>query len=76
MSDAEKLTKKLVKSGATKEKVVEIINSYGDPIDWGNQTLTDIIGTVWDSDLNSGDEPDYYIINEICSQFGLGNVTE
>lgn len=74
MSDAEKLTKKLVAAGATREKVIAIINSYGDPIEWGDSDLTDIIGEVWDSDLNSGNEPDYWIINDICNQFNVKEV--
>lgn len=76
MSDAEKLTIELVKAGATRDKVTAIIDGYGDAIDWSDYTLTDIIGEVWNSDLNSGDDPEYYIINEICSQFGLENVKE
>lgn len=71
MSDAEKLTLELVQAGATKEAVVAIIDSYGDSIDWGDRSLTDIIGTVWDSDINSGDDPENYIINEICRAFNV-----
>lgn len=71
MSDAEKLTIELVAAGATRDKVAAIIDGYGDAIDWSGYTLTDIIGEVWNSDLNSGDEPDGYIINEICRQFNV-----
>lgn len=74
MSDAEILTKKLVDAGATKEQVIAIVDDYGDPINWGSWSLVDIIGAVWDSDLNSGDEPDGWIINEICSQFNVEEV--
>lgn len=74
MSDAEILTNKLVDAGATKEKVVAIIDGYGDPIDWSNHSLQDIIGIVWDSDTNSGDDPENWIINEICNQFNVAEV--
>lgn len=114
MSDADKLTQKLIAAGANTAKVIAIIDGYGDAVDWtrGGKLLTDtldgeniygielpnntvqwfdtkneainwnydsldnIIADVWESDLNSGDEPDSWIINEICSQFGLSNVTE
>ncbi len=56
MSDAEKLTIALVKAGATRDKVIEIIDGYGDAIDWSGWTLENIIGEVWNSDANSGDE--------------------
>ena len=74
MSDAEKLTIALVKAGATREKVVAIIDGYGDAIDWSGWTLLEIIGEVWNSDANSGSEPEHYIINDICSHFGLEQV--
>ena len=73
-SDAEKLTIELVKAGATREKVVAIIDGYGDVIDWSGWTLKSIVGEVWNSDANSGSEPDNYIINDICSHFGLEQV--
>ena len=76
MSDAQILTEKLVKAGATKEKVVDIIDSFGDSVDWSFDSLEAIIGTVWESDINSGGEPDYYIINEICRTFNVDEVTE
>lgn len=76
MTDAEKLTRALVKAGATREKITAIIDGYGDAIDWSGWTLENIIGEVWNSDLNSGGEPDDYIINDICSHFGLENVKE
>jgi hypothetical protein len=75
MTDADKLTKKLIKAGADREKVIAIVNSYGDAVDWSYYSLDSIIAEVWQSDLNSGDDSDYWIINEICSQFGLDNVT-
>ena len=76
MSDAAKLTLKLMQAGATKAKVTAIIDGYGDPIDWSSDSLEQIIGTVWDSDLNSGDEPDGWIINEILTEFNLEEVQE
>lgn len=76
MSDAEKLTIELEKNGATRDKVIEIINGYGDAIDWNGYSLTDIVGAVWDSDANSGDDVDGYIINEICRNFNVTEVTE
>ena len=74
MSDAEKLTNALVKAGATREKVISIIDGYGDAVDWSGWTLLEIIGEVWNSDANSGSEAENYIINDICSHFGLENV--
>lgn len=76
MSDAKKLTAKLVAAGATRERVIEIIDSYGDPIDWSGDTLVDIIAEVWNSDVNSGDDSDGWIINEICQAFNIEEVTE
>ena len=74
MNDATKLAIKLEKAGANREKVIKIIDGYGDPIDWSYYSLDSIIGEVWQSDINSGDEPDYWIINEICGQFNLEQV--
>lgn len=71
MSDAEKLMNELIEAGADRDKVIAIIDGYGDPIDWDADDLDLIIGEVWDSDLNSGDEPDGWIINEICRTFNL-----
>lgn len=71
MSDAEKLINELIEAGADRDKVIAIIDGYGDPIDWDADDLDLIIGEVWDSDLNSGDEPDGWIINEICRTFNL-----
>ncbi len=71
MSDAEKLMNELIEAGADRDKVIAIIDGYGDPIDWDVDDLDSIIGEVWDSDLNSGDEPDGWIINEICRTFNL-----
>lgn len=76
MSDAEKLTAKLEAAGAVRSHVIKIIDSYGDPIEWGADTLEEIIGSVWDSDINSGEEPENWIINEICRTFNVTEVTE
>lgn len=76
MTDADILTKKLIESGANRAKVIEIINGYGDSIDWSCYSLDSIIAEVWQSDLNSGDEPDGWIINEICRQFNVEEVKE
>ena len=73
MSDATKLAIKLAENGADREKVIAIVDSYGDAVDWSYHSLDSIIGEVWQSDLNSGDDTDNWIINEICRQF---NVTE
>ena len=74
MSEVELLTKRLVDNGATRPKVVSIIDGYGDPIDWSGYHLIDIIGIVWGSDSNNGDDPDNYIVNEICRQFNVEEV--
>jgi hypothetical protein len=76
MSDAQKLTEQLEAAGAIRSHVIKIINGYGDAIDWGADPLVEIIGTVWESDLNSGDEPDGWIINEICRTFNVPEVKE
>ncbi len=76
MSDATKLAMELEKAGADREKVIAIINGYGDPIDWNYHSLDSIVGAVWDSDLNSGEEPDGWIVNEICRAFNVSEVTE
>lgn len=74
MTDTDKLTAQLVAAGANRAKVIEIVNGYGDPIDWNYHSLDSIIGEVWQSDINSGDEPDGWIINEICRQFNIEEV--
>jgi len=76
MTDAQLLTEKLVQSGADRAKVITIINGYGDSIDWSYYMLDSIIAQVWQSDLNSGDDADNWIINEICRTFNVEEVTE
>lgn len=76
MSDADKLTAQLVAAGATRDKVIDIINGYGDSVNWEFDDLKTIVGTVWESDLNSGDDPDGWIINEICRTFNVPEVKE
>lgn len=76
MSDATKLTIQLEKAGATREKVIKIIDGYGDPVDWSYHSLDSIIGEVWQSDINSGSPVDHWIINEICEQFNIETVKE
>ena len=74
MSDADKLTRKLIAAGANRAKVIAIIDGYGDPVDWNYHSLDSIIAEVWQSDLNSGDDPGGWIINEICSTFNVPEV--
>lgn len=74
MTDVDKLTKKLINAGADRQKVIDIIDSYGDPVDWNYHSLDSIVGEVWQSDLNSGEQPDNWIINEICNQFNIKEV--
>lgn len=76
MSDVDKLTAQLIRASADRAKVIAIIDGYGDPIDWSYHSLDSIIAEVWQSDANSGDEPDHWIINEICRQFNIKEVTE
>ena len=76
MSDATKLAVKLANAGADRQKVIKIIDGYGDSIDWSYHSLDSIIGEVWNSDINSGDEPDSWIINEICRTFNIKEVKE
>jgi hypothetical protein len=74
MSDADKLTEELLNAGASREQIIEIINSYGDSIDWGSDSIHDIIGEVWNSDINSGNNTEDYIINTICRIYNLSEV--
>jgi len=74
MSDATKLAIKLAKAGADRQKVIAIIDGYGDPIDWSYYSLDSIIGEVWNSDINSGEDPDNWIVNEICRTFNIKEV--
>ena len=74
LTDTAKLTAKLIEAGATREKVIEIVDGYGDAVDWTHHSLDSIVGEVWQSDTNSGDEPDSWIINEICRQFNIEEV--
>lgn len=76
MSDAQILTSKLIAAGANRTKVIAIIDSYGDAVDWEHDNLYNIVATVWESDLGGGDEPDSWIINEICRQFNVEEVKE
>lgn len=76
MTDADKLTAQLIKAGADRAKVIAIVDGYGDAVDWSYHSLDSIIAEVWQSDLNSGDEPDYWIINEICRTFNVPEVKE
>ena len=76
MSNATKLAIKLAKAGADRQKVIAIIDGYGDPIDWSYYSLDSIIGEVWNSDINSGEDPDNWIINEICRTFNVKEVKE
>lgn len=76
MSDAQELTKKLTAAGADRSKVIAIVDGYGDPVDWSYHSLDSIIAEVWQSDANSGDDPDGWIINEICRTFNVEEVIE
>ena len=76
MSDATKLAIKLAKVGADRERVIAIIDGYGDPIDWSYYSLDSIVGEVWNSDINSGEDPDNWIVNEICRTFNVKEVQE
>jgi len=76
LSDTDTLTAKLIEAGADRTKVIAIVDSFGDSVDWNYHSLDSIIGEVWNSDLNSGDEPDNWIINEICRSFDVTEVKE
>jgi hypothetical protein len=73
-SDVAILTARLIAAGATRAKVIAIVDGYGDAVDWNYHSLDSIIAEVWQSDLNSGDEPENWIINEICSTFNIEEV--
>jgi len=75
MTDVDKLTNKLIKAGADRAKVIAIVDGYGDSVDWSYHSLDSIIVEVWQSDLNSGDDVSDWIINEICQQFNVEEVT-
>lgn len=74
MTPATELAIKLTEAGADRAKVIEAVNGYGDSVDWSYHSLDSIIGEVWNSDLNSGDEPDDWIVNEICRTFNVEEV--
>jgi hypothetical protein len=76
MSDAQALTEKLIAAGADRAKVIAIVDGYGDAVDWSYHSLDSIIGEIWNSDLNSGEDPENWIINEICRSFNVEEVTE
>lgn len=76
LSDTDKLTAKLIEAGADREKVIKIVDGFGDSIDWNYHSLDSIIAEVWKSDTNSGEEPENWIINEICRNFNIEEVTE
>lgn len=72
-SDVDLMTAKLINAGADRAKVIAIVDGYGDAVDWSHHSLDSIIAEVWQSDTNSGDDPENWIINEICRSF---NITE
>lgn len=74
LTDTDKLTARLIGAGADRAKVIAIVDGYGDAVDWSYHSLNSIIGEVWQSDLNSGDEPGGWIINEICRTFNVPEV--
>jgi hypothetical protein len=74
MSDAQELTQRLVTAGADRAKVIAIVDSYGDATDWNYHSLDSIIAEVWQSDINSGDEPENWIINNICEEYNIESV--
>lgn len=76
LSDTDKLTAQLIEAGADREKVIKIVDGFGDSVDWSYHSLDSIIGEVWNSDLNSGEAPEGWIINEICRNFNVTEVTE
>lgn len=75
-TEAGKLTVELMVAGANRAKIIAIVDSYGDSVDWSYHSLDSIIAEVWQSDLNSGDDPDIWIINEICRVFNVPEVTK
>lgn len=76
MSAVDKLTQQLIAAGADRAKVIAIVDGYGDAVDWSRHSLDSVISEVWQSDLNSGDEPDSWIINEIRRSFNVAEVSE
>jgi hypothetical protein len=76
MSDADKLTAQLIAAGADRAKIIAIVNGYGDAVDWGDDSINEIVAEVWNSDVNSGDNPENWIINEICRTFNIKEVKE
>lgn len=76
MSDVDILTQKLIAAGADRAKVIAIVDGYGDPVDWSYHSLDSIIAEVWQSDMNSGDDAENWIINEICRSFNVEEVKE
>lgn len=75
MTDVDKLTAKLIEAGADRAQLIKIVDAYGDPVDWAYHSMDSIVAEVWQSDLNSGEEPDNWIINEICRTFNVKEQT-
>ena len=75
-TDVDILTEKLINAGADRAKVIMILDAYGDPIDWTHYSLDSIIAEVWQSDANSGEDAENWIINEICRTFNVTEVKE
>lgn len=70
------LTADLIRAGADRAKVIAIVDGYGDAVDWNYHSLDSIVAEVWQSDANSGEEPEHWIINEICRTFNVPEVSE
>ena len=46
----------------SREKIIENINAFGDPVDWGNQDTREILEEVWQSDCQVGEEEDGILV--------------
>jgi hypothetical protein len=75
-TDAGRLTIRLMLAGATREKIIAIVGGYGDTVYWSYHSLDSIVAEIWQSDLNSGEDADYWIINDICRTFNIKEVRE
>lgn len=45
-------------SEMSREKILENIDAFGDPVNWGDRDTRDILLEVWQSDCQVGEEED------------------
>ena len=46
----------------SREKILENIDAFGDPVDWGDRDTREILLEVWESDCQVGEEEDGILV--------------